>query len=157
MKVEKSISMYLHAFQQPCKHQIVTDPKSCNASHMLTISSLVVGCRNTVLSHSSLRQSEKSLCEYFMLFLVVLAIEAKDISNIKEIGYSINIIMEEHSFVKNQSLIHFHVFFNFIPIYYSDLFQNIYYNKPVYFSSLEWIASFCSSCIQCEFTQGPLY
>ena len=36
-----------------------------------------------------------------MLFLVVLAIEAKDISNIKEIGYSINIIMEEHSFVKN--------------------------------------------------------
>ena len=110
MKVEKSISMYLHAFQQPCKHQIVTDPKSCNASHMLTISSLLVGCRNTVLSHSSLRQSEKSLCEYFMLFSVVLAIEAKDISNIKEIGYSINIIMEEHSFVKNQSLIHFHVF-----------------------------------------------
>ena len=34
MKVEKSVSMYLHAFQQPCKHQIVTDPKSCNASHV---------------------------------------------------------------------------------------------------------------------------
>ena len=155
MKVEKSISMYLHAFERPCKHQIVTDPKSCNASHMLTISSLLVGCRNTVLSHLSLRQSEKSLREYFMLFLVVLAIEAKD--NIKEIGYSINIITEEHSFVKNQGFNSFPSVFNFIPIYYSNLFQNIYYNKPVYFSSLEWIACFCSSCIQCEFTQSPLY
>ena len=32
MKVEKTVGMHLHAFQRPCKRQIVTDPKSRNAS-----------------------------------------------------------------------------------------------------------------------------
>ena len=31
MKVEKRISMHLHAFERPCKPQIVTDNKSRNA------------------------------------------------------------------------------------------------------------------------------
>ena len=35
MKVEKSVSMHSHAFERPCKRQIVTDTKSRNASHML--------------------------------------------------------------------------------------------------------------------------
>ena len=34
MKVEKSISMHLYAFERPCKRRIVTDPKSHNASHI---------------------------------------------------------------------------------------------------------------------------
>ena len=34
MKVEKSVSMHSHAFERPCKRQIVTDPKSRNASHI---------------------------------------------------------------------------------------------------------------------------
>ena len=32
MKVEKTVGMHLHAFQRPCKRQIVTDPKPRNAS-----------------------------------------------------------------------------------------------------------------------------
>ena len=47
-----------------------------------------------------LRQLEKCLCEYFMQFLVVSAIEAKyvpGVSNVIGIGYSIAIMMEEHS------------------------------------------------------------
>ena len=44
-----------------------------------------------------------------MLFLVVLAIEAKDISNIKEIGYSTN-IWKSIVLWKIRDLIHFHVF-----------------------------------------------
>ena len=35
MKVEKSVSMHWHAFERPCKRQIVTDTKSRNASHIL--------------------------------------------------------------------------------------------------------------------------
>ena len=35
MKVEQKISMHLHALERPSKHQIVTDPKSRNASHMI--------------------------------------------------------------------------------------------------------------------------
>ena len=54
MKVEKSVSMYLHAFERPCKHQIVTDPKSCNASHMLTISSLLIGVTEILCCHTYL-------------------------------------------------------------------------------------------------------
>ena len=34
MKVEKSVSMHLRAFERPCKRQVVTDPKSRNASHI---------------------------------------------------------------------------------------------------------------------------
>ena len=34
MKVEKSVSMYSHAFERPYKHQIVTDPKSRYASQL---------------------------------------------------------------------------------------------------------------------------
>ena len=34
MKVEKSVSMHSHGFEQPCKCQIVTDPKSRNASQI---------------------------------------------------------------------------------------------------------------------------
>ena len=34
IKVEKSVSMHLHAFEQPCKRQIVPDTKSRNASHL---------------------------------------------------------------------------------------------------------------------------
>ena len=32
MKVKKCVSMHLHAFERPCKRQIVTDLKSRNAS-----------------------------------------------------------------------------------------------------------------------------
>ena len=35
MKVEKSVSMHSHAFERPCKRQIVTDPKSRNASQLV--------------------------------------------------------------------------------------------------------------------------
>ena len=35
MKVEKSVSMHSHAFERPCKSQIMTDPLSRNASHIL--------------------------------------------------------------------------------------------------------------------------
>ena len=35
MKVEKSVSMHSHAFERPCKRQIVTDPKSRKALHVL--------------------------------------------------------------------------------------------------------------------------
>ena len=31
MKIEKSVSMHSHAFERPCKRQIVTDTKSRNA------------------------------------------------------------------------------------------------------------------------------
>ena len=34
MKVEQSVSIHSHALERPCKYQIVTDPKSCNASHI---------------------------------------------------------------------------------------------------------------------------
>ena len=33
-KVEKSVSMHSHALERPFKRQIVTDPKSRNASHL---------------------------------------------------------------------------------------------------------------------------
>ena len=38
--------------------------------------------------------------------------------------------------------------------YYSNLFQNICYNKPVscLLSSFEWKASFVSFCVECEFS-----
>ena len=36
MKVEKSVSMHLHAFERPCKRQTVTDTKSRKASHIST-------------------------------------------------------------------------------------------------------------------------
>ena len=35
MNVEKSVSMHSHAFEQPCKRQIVTDIKSRNTSQIL--------------------------------------------------------------------------------------------------------------------------
>ena len=60
---------------------------------ILATSSLLVGSRNIVLSHSFLRR----LCEYFMLLLVVLAIEVKGLSNVIGIGHSTTIIMGEHS------------------------------------------------------------
>ena len=34
MKVEKSVSMHWHAFERPCKRQILTDTKSRNTSHI---------------------------------------------------------------------------------------------------------------------------
>ena len=34
MKIGKSVSMHSLAFEGPCKCQIVTDPKSRNASHI---------------------------------------------------------------------------------------------------------------------------
>ena len=34
MKVEKSVSLHSHTFERSCKRQIVTDPKSRNASHI---------------------------------------------------------------------------------------------------------------------------
>ena len=34
MKIEKCVSMHSHAFERPCKRQIVTDPKSRNASQI---------------------------------------------------------------------------------------------------------------------------
>ena len=42
MKVKKSVSMHLHAFERPCKRQIVTDPESRNASHINGILYLVM-------------------------------------------------------------------------------------------------------------------
>ena len=38
MKVEKSVSMHSHAFERPCKRQIVTDPKSRSALHLIIYS-----------------------------------------------------------------------------------------------------------------------
>ena len=35
MKVGKSVSIPLHPFERPCKHQIVTDPKSRNTSYVM--------------------------------------------------------------------------------------------------------------------------
>ena len=35
MNGEKSVSMHSHAFEQPCKRQIVTDIKSRNTSQIL--------------------------------------------------------------------------------------------------------------------------
>ena len=35
MKVGKSVSIPLHPFERPCKHQILTDPKSRNTSYMM--------------------------------------------------------------------------------------------------------------------------
>ena len=35
MKVEKSVGTHWHAFEPPCKRLIVTDTKSCNASHII--------------------------------------------------------------------------------------------------------------------------
>ena len=40
MKVEQSVSMHSHVPEQPCKHQIVTDPKSPNASYVEKITAL---------------------------------------------------------------------------------------------------------------------
>ena len=34
MKVQRSVSMYSHAFERACKRQIVTDPKSGNVSRI---------------------------------------------------------------------------------------------------------------------------
>ena len=34
MKLEQSVSMRLYALERPCKRQILTDPKSHNASRM---------------------------------------------------------------------------------------------------------------------------
>ena len=34
MKIQRSVSMYSHAFERACKRQIVTDPKSGNASRI---------------------------------------------------------------------------------------------------------------------------
>ena len=34
VKVEKSVGMPSHAFERPCKCQILTDPKSCNTSQI---------------------------------------------------------------------------------------------------------------------------
>ena len=34
MKIEQSVSMHSPEFERPCKHQIVTDTKSRNASHL---------------------------------------------------------------------------------------------------------------------------
>ena len=43
MKVEKSVSMHSHTLELPCKHQIVTDTKSRNASHVGKYLQLNVG------------------------------------------------------------------------------------------------------------------
>ena len=40
MKVEQSVSMHSHVPEQPCKRQIVTDPKSPNASYVEKITAL---------------------------------------------------------------------------------------------------------------------
>ena len=34
MEVEKSVRMHSHAFERPCKRQVVADTKSLNASPM---------------------------------------------------------------------------------------------------------------------------
>ena len=34
MNVQRSVSMHLHAFERPCKSQIVTDPKLGNESRI---------------------------------------------------------------------------------------------------------------------------
>ena len=34
MKVQQNVSMHSHALERPCKRQIVTDPKSRNASQI---------------------------------------------------------------------------------------------------------------------------
>ena len=46
---------------------------------MLATSSLSVGCRNVLLLLSFERQSEKCLCEYFMLLFVVSAKKTKQL------------------------------------------------------------------------------
>ena len=46
MKVEKSVSMHSHAFERPCKRQIVTDPKSRNASHIAEAKKKKLGDKN---------------------------------------------------------------------------------------------------------------
>ena len=60
---------------------------------MLAISFLSVGCRNIVLPLSFARQSEKCLCEYFMLssYFQLRKVIIEGVSNIIEIGYGITI------------------------------------------------------------------
>ena len=111
---------------------------------MLAISSLSIGCRNIVLQFSFpkseklnnktwkkiIRKCEKCLCQNFMgFFSNICKVILKGVSNTIETGYSITIIKREYSwynrgysFKRNQG-------FDF------NFFQNIYYNKPVYFSS----------------------
>ena len=36
-EVEQSFSKHSHALERPCKRQIVTDPQSRNASHIIAI------------------------------------------------------------------------------------------------------------------------
>ena len=36
--------MHMHAFERPCKHQIVTDTKSRHASHIVNLSSMGKAC-----------------------------------------------------------------------------------------------------------------
>ena len=51
MKVEQSVSMHSHALEQPCKRQIVTDPKSRNASQLTKTSFLKSVFKCTECSH----------------------------------------------------------------------------------------------------------
>ena len=92
---------------------------------MLPISSLLVGFRNIELSHSSLIQSKKCLCEYFTLLLVVSAIEANYSLKVLAIGigYSIIIITREqirctgsYIFKRDQGFDSFSCVFNVILI-----------------------------------------
>ena len=95
---------------------------------MLPISSLLVGFRNIVLHHFSVGQSEKCLCEYFVVFGSFSnssKVIVKGISNIIENSYSITIIMGErsrctgsYSFKRDQGFDSFSCVFNVIPIYF---------------------------------------
>ena len=70
MKVEKSVSMHSHAFERPCKRQIVTDPKSCNASH---ISNTLNKCKSSFNSRLNNHRKDfdnlkaVSACNHFQI------------------------------------------------------------------------------------------
>ena len=64
------------------------------------------------------------------------------VTNIIEIGYNINIgtvdTLEAINCRAMKNLIPFHV-----SLYYSNLFQNIYHNQPVYFSFYKSVVCLC--------------
>ena len=70
MKVEKNVSMHSHAFERPYKRQIVTDPKSCNASH---ISNTLNKCKSSFNSRLNNHRKDfdnlkaVSACNHFQI------------------------------------------------------------------------------------------
>ena len=65
MKVEKSVSMLSHAFDWPCKRQIVTDPKLRNASHILLEGDCEANLEITLVHHKSSPNNKSYLFSSF--------------------------------------------------------------------------------------------